>query len=141
MAKKRIVKIILDTNWYISATINRRSRRILFEILTNPNLQIIYSKEILQEYLEVMRRPKFRKFVSKNQIQRFINLILPQLSEVSITTTVQISRDKDDDYLLAMAIENDADYLVTGDLDLLVLQEIGKTKILKMSEFQMIINV
>ncbi|MGC2234895.1 MAG: putative toxin-antitoxin system toxin component, PIN family [Pyrinomonadaceae bacterium] len=140
MAKKQNAKIILDTNWYISATINRKSRRILYEILTNTSLQVIYSKEILQEYLEVMRRAKFRRFVSINQIQRFINLILPKLSEVFITTSVQISRDKDDDYLLAMAVENNADYLITGDLDLLVLKEIQKTKILKMSQFQNLVN-
>lgn len=87
-----------------------------------------------------MRRAKFRKLVSINQIQRFISLILPKLSEVFITTSVQISRDKDDDYLLAMAIENKADYLITGDLDLLVLKQIQKTKILKMSEFQNLID-
>ena len=138
MEKKPSVKIIIDTNWYVSATINRQSRRILYEILTNPGLQVIYSKELLQEYLEVMRRAKFRKFVSKNQILRFINLILPKLSEVFITTTVKISRDKDDDYLLAMAAENNVAYLITGDIDLLVLEQISNTKILKMSEFQKI---
>ena len=68
-----------------------------------------------------------------------MNLILPILSEVSITTSVQVSRDKDDDYLLAMALENNADYLITGDDDLLVLEQIGKTKIVKMSEFQNIL--
>lgn len=125
--------------WYISATINRKSRRLLFSILTNKKLQVLYSQEILQEYLEVVRRPKFRKFVSNKQILKFVNLILPILSEVSITTSVQVSRDKDDDYLLAMALENNADYLITGDDDLLVLEQIGKTKIVKMSEFQNIL--
>lgn len=138
MAKKQLVKIILDTNWYISATINRKSRRVLYEILTNPDLQVIYSQEILQEYLEVIRRARFRKFVSKRQVLRFINLILPKMSEVFITTSVQISRDKDDDYLLAMALENNAQFLITGDLDLLVLKQIGNTKIITMSEFQII---
>jgi len=140
MARKRIFKIILDTNWYVSATINQKSRRVLYEILTNPNLQVIYSQEILQEYLEVIGRAKFRKFVSKSQISRFINLILPRLSEIPITTAVQINRDKDDDYLLALALDSNADFLVTGDDDLLVLKQIGKTKIVKMSEFQGIIN-
>lgn len=141
MAKKLIVKIILDTNWYISATINRKSRRILYKILISPNLQVVYSQQLLLEYLEVISRAKFRKLVSKSQVSRFVNLILPRLSEIFITTVVQISRDKDDDYLLAMALESNADFLVTGDDDLLVLKQIGKTKIIKMSEFQEIISL
>jgi len=108
--------------------------------LTDSNLQIVYSQELLLEYLEVISRTKFRKFVSKSQISRFISLILPRLSEIPITTAVQISRDKDDDYLLALALDSNADFLVTGDDDLLVLKQIGKTKIVKMSEFQGIIN-
>ncbi len=33
MAKSKRLKIVLDTNWYISASINRISRRHLYELL------------------------------------------------------------------------------------------------------------
>lgn len=141
MAKKRLVKIILDTNWYVSSSINRNSRRQLFKILTNSNLEVFYSKELLLEYQEVISRNRFRKIVSETQVIRFLSLILPKLTVTTINKTVLISRDKKDNYLLALALECNADYLVTGDKDLLVLKEIGDTKIVKMSEFQSLLLV
>lgn len=136
MAKKRPVKIILDTNWYVSASINRRSRRQLFKILTNPGLRIFYSKELLQEYQAVISRKRFQNTISEAQVIRFLSLILPKLTAISINKAVSLSRDPEDNYLLAMALECNADYLVTGDADLLVLKKIRKTNIVRMSEFQ-----
>lgn len=136
MAKGRIVKIILDTNWYVSASVNRRSRRHLYKILTSPKLRIFYSKELLQEYQEVISRKRFQKTISETQIIRFLSLVLPKLTSTTITTAVRLGRDAKDNYLLAMALECNADYLVSGDADLLVLKQIGNTKIVKMSEFQ-----
>ncbi len=135
MAKKRSVKIILDTNWYISACINRKSRRTLYEILTNPAFQIFYSKELIQEFQEVIKRPKFRKFISETHVLRFQSLALSKLKETKITSSIELSRDPNDNYLLAMAIDANADFLVTGDDDLLVVKKIGNTLIVKMSEF------
>lgn len=136
MPRKRSVKVILDTNWYISASINRKSRRKLYEILTNPSFEIFYSKELVQEFQDVISRPKFRKIISEAHVLRFQTLILPRLKETTITTSVELSRDAKDNYLLAMAIETNSDYLVTGDDDLLVLKQIGNTQIVRMSAFQ-----
>lgn len=136
MAKKRIVKIILDTNWYISASVNRKSRRTLYDILTKPGFKIFYSKELLQEYQVVIGRPKFRQIISETQVLRFLGLVLPKLTETKIGTTMAFSRDTKDNYLLAMAFESEADYSVTGDDDLLILKQVGQTKIVSMSELQ-----
>ncbi len=80
MAEKT-VKIILDTNWYISASVSRKSRRSFYEILTNPNLTIVYSKELLHEYRSVIGRPNFRKIISETQVLRFLSLIVPRIKE------------------------------------------------------------
>ncbi|HAL82335.1 MAG TPA: putative toxin-antitoxin system toxin component, PIN family [Mucilaginibacter sp.] len=48
------IRIILDTNWYVSATINKKSRRVLYELLTNKSLVILFSDEILKEYKQVI---------------------------------------------------------------------------------------
>ena len=136
MAKKGTAKIVLDTNWYLSASINRKSRRTLYKIITDPDFTIFYSKELLQEYQEVIGRPKFQKIISETHVLRFLSLILPKLIETQITTRVELSRDVKDNYLLAIALKSDADYLVTGDDDLLVLKKIGNTKIVSLSEFR-----
>lgn len=64
MGQKKKIRLVLDTNWYVSATINHK-----------------------------------------------------------------------DNYLLGLCIDGKADYLITGDADLLVLKQIGETKILTLNEF------
>lgn len=140
MAKKKRLKIIFDTNWYISASINRKSRRRLYDLLINEDLTVFYSSELLHEYKSVIFRKKFEKYIRQDQVNRFIGLILTRLKPVEIKTIVRLSRDANDNYLLSMSLDCAADYLVTGDPDLLELKEFGKTKILTMSEFIIIIN-
>jgi putative toxin-antitoxin system toxin component, PIN family len=135
MPEKRIVRIILDTNWYISASINRKSRRVLYKILTDPDIEVLYAKELLYEYKEVISRPKFNKIILEAQVLRFLNLILPRLKEITISRSVNLSRDTKDNYLLAMALDAEADFLVTGDDDLLVLEYVGSTQIVQMAKF------
>ncbi|MGZ3872409.1 MAG: putative toxin-antitoxin system toxin component, PIN family [Mucilaginibacter sp.] len=70
------VRVIIDTNWYISATINKKSRRVLYKLLINPALVILFSDEILNEYREVIRRDKFKKIIKPKQVARFMNLVI-----------------------------------------------------------------
>ena len=134
MTTKKL-RVILDTNWYVSATINRNSRRILYQLLTDDNLIILFSDEIFQEYKRVIVRDKFKKLVKPDQVARFIEIVISKLKRVEIEVNLEGSRDPDDNYLLSLASDGDADYLVTGDLDLLVLQKTGQTEILTLSDF------
>ncbi len=138
MAKK--IRIILDTNWYISAAINKKSRRLFYELLTNPHLKILFCDEILIEFKIVIARSKFLKFVSPGQVTRFINLVAPKFENIEIATKIKRSRDVDDDFLLSLSVDGNADYLITGDLDLLVLKNQEDTQITRMSEFLTIIS-
>jgi putative PIN family toxin of toxin-antitoxin system len=133
MANK--IRIILDTNWYISAAINKNSRRILYQILTAPNLVILISEEIVREYMAVIERDKFHKTIKVSQALRFLNLVMPKLEHVIIQSVVKQSRDPKDNYLLSLSVDGKADYLITGDLDLLVIEQIEQTKIVKLSDF------
>jgi len=140
VAKKKRLTIILDTNWYVSASINRSSRRRLYNILINENLTIFYSRVLLAEYESVISRKKFEKYIRQEQASRFIGLVLSRLKLVEIKTLVRLSRDAKDNFLLSMSIDCGADYLVTDDPDLLVIKKIGKTKILNMEEFTNILK-
>lgn len=73
-------------------------------------------------------------------MNRFIDLILTRLKPVEIKTLIRLSRDAKDNFLLSMAIDCGADYLIAGDPDLLVIKEFGKIKILNMTEFSKIIE-
>jgi putative PIN family toxin of toxin-antitoxin system len=139
MAKRRKIKVIFDTNWYISACINRKSRRVLYELLTDTRLTILYGTQLIDEFSEVIHRPKFRKYISPDQIKRFIGMVLPKLAIVEMTSVITGSRDPKDNYLLALSRDGNADYLVTGDPDLLVLERFEDTIVLKMHDFQNIL--
>ena len=140
MAKQRKIRVVLDTNWYVSASISRKSRRTLYHLLTNERLQILYTDRLLDEFSEVIFRPKFEKIVTSEQIRRFIRLILPALEHVQLKTPVLLSRDPKDNYLLSLSKDGKAKYLVTGDPDLLVIKQFGQTKIVRMAEFQQVIG-
>lgn len=135
MAKRKTFRVILDTNWYISASINRNSRRTLYDLITDRRITIVYSSEILHEYTAVLARPRFRKLISSDLSHKFIRLVLPQLEEAVRVGDIALGRDESDHYLIALAIENDIDCLVTGDYDLLEISEVGRTKIITMRKF------
>lgn len=103
-------------------------------------MTVIYSDELLEEYNTVISRTKFQAIISKYQANRFIQFLLPRLQKVKITSAVNINRDAKDNYLLALANAGRADFLVTGDEDLLVLKKFNKTRIIKLTEFEKLIT-
>ena len=139
MAKQQRLRVVLDTNWYVSASINRKSRRTLYALLTNDRLQILYTDRLFEEFSEVIYRPKFEKTITPNQIRRFIRLITPILESVKLKTSFLVSRDPKDNYLLSLSQDGKANYLVTGDPDLLVLGRFGETEIVTMAEFRQVL--
>jgi putative PIN family toxin of toxin-antitoxin system len=139
MAVKKI-RVVFDTNWYISATINKRSRRTLYELIINRDLIILFSVDILKEYNQVISRDKFKKIITAQQVERFIHLVISSLNNVEIKSNLEGSRDPNDNFLLSLSFDSNADYLVTGDNDLLVLQEIASTKIVNLGQFLSIIS-
>ena len=54
---------------------------------------------------------------------------------IDVSSTVDVCRDAKDNFLLALAKDGKASHLLTGDKDLLVLKNFGKTKILTISEY------
>jgi putative PIN family toxin of toxin-antitoxin system len=136
MPKRKKISVVIDVNWYVSACINRNSRHTLYhKILKNPRLQIFYSRELLEEFEGVMTRRKFSKIISPNQVTRFKAIIFLFLTRIQIQSIPQIVRDKEDNYLLGICDVSKADFLITGDEDLLVLGKYESTIILTMGQF------
>ncbi len=132
LGKKNKNKIILDTNWWISAFISKISRKKVANLVFNKKINIYYSTELINEYELVITRKKFIKI--KNKFN-FFEDVKPLLVEAVIDKIVKLSRDLKDDFLLSLALSINADYLITGDEDLLILEQIGLTKIITMDDF------
>lgn len=129
------MKIIIDTNLWISFLIGKQTFR-LKELLTRKGTVIFVCRELLNELMDVASRPKLRKYISQEDILQLLQIIeLYCLDVVIQAKAISDIRDAKDLYLLSLADAVQADYLLTGDKDLLVLGKHGQTTILTLSDF------
>lgn len=90
---------------------------------------------LLDEFLKVASRPKFRRFFSTTDIEELLETIDEYADFVKVQTQIEICRDPKDNFLLSLSVDGNADYLLTGDKDLLELTKFGKTTIITISDF------
>ena len=128
------MKIVADTNIFISSFFWGGTPRKVMERIIDGKDKLFICEEILQEVASVMARPKFN--VSSEYIIRFINSIEEIADYVTITGIVeQVCRDSEDDKILECALLANADYIITGDADLLILKEFHGIKIVTANEY------
>ena len=104
-------------------------------LIFDGKIQLIFSHELIEEFITVTARPKFQKFFSTADIEKLLELFDSYGKLVKVSIEINKCRDPKDNFLLSLAVESKADYLVTGDSDLLVLKRIKKTKILLWKDF------
>lgn len=133
------MRLILDTNLWISFLISSKYER-LDELLFNQEWLLLFSQELLEEFVAVAKRPKLRKYISRDELEDLLETIDEVAEFVNVTSNISECRDPKDNFLLSLAVDGKADYLLTGDKDLLVLKKIGVTEIKTISEFFDVIN-
>jgi uncharacterized protein len=104
-------------------------------LLESGAVTLIFSQELLEEFLEVSERPKFKRFFKKSDIKTLLTHIETFGELIKVESKISERRDPKDNFLLSLSIDGKADFLVTGDSDLLVLGNIEKTKIVSWTEF------
>lgn len=127
-------RVILDTNLWISFLISKRQQELDL-LVDSKAITLIFSVELLEEFIEVSNRPKFKKFFTASDIYSLLSQIDSFGELIKVESTVSKCRDKKDNFLLNLAIDGKADFLITGDSDLLILKKIGPTKIVTWTEF------
>ena len=132
---KSLVKIIIDTNVWVSFLMGKVLAGLEYYIYDN-RFQIVSCKEQLSELKEVLFRPKMIQYFSIQQANRIFDLLADYALLVKIFSKIDICRDAKDDYLLALAIDSKADFLITGDKDLLAIEQIKTTKIISFKDFE-----
>jgi len=127
-------RIILDTNLWISFLISKNYSQ-LDEIIFERKCTLIFSEELLNEFLEVIKRPKLRRFFSQEDTENLIETIEEYAEFIVVTSKVEICRDEKDNFLLSLSKDSDANFLITGDKDLLVLEKFEQTNIVTIAQF------
>jgi len=133
------VKAVIDTNIWISFFIGKLLAG-LDDYILDALLEVVISDEQLEEIRTVLRRPKFRKHFSPDDIEEFLSLLYKSARIVTVHHTIKDCRDEKDNFILETAIRGRADYIVTGDKDLLVLNPYRGKKIIGFREFEDIIK-
>lgn len=96
---------------------------------------LVFSKELLEEFISVIKRPKFRKIFTQNDTEKLIETIQYNAEFYNVKSQVNICRDVKDNFLLSLAKDATADFLITGDKDLLEIKTFYSTKIITMTDF------
>lgn len=119
------MRVVLDTNVLVSALLNRASipGRVL-QAAWDGSLELVLSEPLLAELRAVLDYPRIRRRLDALDIDAapFLELLPFFITQVDITgIDAPRPRDADDQAVLATLIAAQADWLVTGDQDLLVL--------------------
>ena len=132
--QNKVSRIIIDTNLWISFLITKDFTK-LDEIIFSRNGILVFSQELLDEFLEVAKRPKFRRFFSTADIEEILETIDEYADFIKVQTQIEVCRDPKDNFLLSLSVDGNAEFLLTGDKDLLDLVKFGETSIITISDF------
>jgi hypothetical protein len=130
-------KIIVDTNVLVSSLIQRGyPSLIIAELYTSHKIELCLSEKLLQEYYEVLRRAKFNKYFDfVNRAEALLAFIETRATFFTPTITLNVIKDFADNWLLELAVESRAEYLITGNSNDFTFSEYEGTKIINTKEY------
>ena len=130
------MKVILDCNIWISFLIGHQAS-LMQRILMDTRYDVIVCDELLDEIQDVCSRPKIKSHVNDEELEEFFRIIYAFCQIVKIEGKAEVAiRDPKDLYLLSLAESTEADYIVSGDADLLELKQHKLTKMISLAEFK-----
>ena len=132
MPKKKS-RIVIDTNVWISFLLTK-DFSLFDRIISNPNLILLFSSKLLEEFIEVAGRPKFKRYFSSVDLEELLFQMREHGEFITVTSSTNICRDPKDNFLLSLSKDGKASHLITGDKDLLDLKRFGKTQIVTMKK-------
>ena len=123
-------RYVLDTNILISAALFRQSKpaQVFRQALDTGN--VLVSVETLEELKNVLNRKKFDRYISLEDRKDFLAVLVRRSSLIEPTLRITACRDPKDNQILELAVSGQANFIITGDDDLLVLHPFQNIEIL-----------
>jgi len=128
-------RIVLDTNTLISGILFRASVPLLASTRAFEHDEVLSSSATRNELREVIKREKFDRYIRLADRLTIVEDIIEDMVHVNIDEQIQMCRDPKDDKFLDLAVNGNADYIVTGDKDLLSMQRILGTLIISPADY------
>jgi uncharacterized protein len=132
------MRIVLDVNVWISGLLWVGVPGRIFDLAADYQITIFVSEPIREDIKEILKRKKLQaKIQSLGVSVEDLLAVVGQLSESCSTEAVEVPelRDPDDIVILETALAANAEVIITGDLDLLVLREFNGIHILTPQAF------
>lgn len=134
----KVPRFVVDTNIIVSGLITTGTppARIL-DAIRDKKISLLISDEVVSEYLRVLEYPHIRKYkkITDEAIGHLTALFINEAERVEVLTEITESPDPDDNKFLSLAVEGQADFIITGDKDdLLSLKEISEIRIITARE-------
>lgn len=131
MNSSKKFKVVIDTNVFISGIFFGGNPLKVLRLWQRRKIELVISPELEAEIIR-----KLKAFDASEELTvDWQDLIEENSIRILPKANLKLSRDPKDNFLLAAALTANADYLITGDKDLLILDKIGTTRILKPAQF------
>jgi hypothetical protein len=128
--------VILDTNILVSALLKPESPPArVAEWALSRKAVLLLSPDLLAEYESVLNRPKFSRSFNEEHLKGLLSAMARESVFIVPFTEVNGCIDASDNKVLALAIDCNADFIITGDDHLLQLHPYGKTEICAPADF------
>ncbi len=137
---KNKIRYVFDTNVIISSLLFENSKPSKALRYALKQGKVLLSLELLEEISEVLGREKFNRFVTSEEREEFLETFVERAILVEISERVQVCRDPKDDKILELPLNGQAEHIVSGDKDLLVLNPFRNVKIVTAEEFLKIVD-
>ncbi len=139
--EKAAIKVVLDTNVLVSSLLFQGKLAGIVRLWKKGRIIPLFSRDTFDEFKAVLEYPKFS--LSWQERKNIIEQeVLPFFEVVGIVDPVKgICRDPDDDMFIACAVSASADFIVTGDKDLLDIGKYQSVTIISGSDLLKILDV
>lgn len=128
-------RCVVDTNVLVSAALFNGStpwRAVEAVVLAGV---LLVSPETADEIQKVAARPMFDRYVTWVRRRRFLDRLMTAAQTIEPAERIRVCRDPRDDKFLELAIAGQADYVITGDADLLTLNPFRHVPIVTPQQF------
>jgi putative PIN family toxin of toxin-antitoxin system len=134
-------RYILDTNVVVSGLLFDNSKPAIALQYTFQHGELLLSLELLEEIAEVLSREKFKRYITNDEREEFLETLLERANLIEVVDTVEECRDPKDNHILELALSGEANIIVTGDKDLLVMNPFRNIEIMSVEQFLVILEL
>jgi putative PIN family toxin of toxin-antitoxin system len=132
------MKVVINTNVVVSAVLrDRLPEAVVRFVVEHAECEWFATQEILNEYIDVLRRPKFG--LPEATVAAWNDLFARSIRVIEGVPQLQFARDPKDAMFLSCALFVEADFLITGDRDFKEAYKIIKTTILSVAQFKALV--